>query len=42
MFDLRGSSVEHLFSNYDLGKDNIDAIERDFLDDEHEDNIYIL
>lgn len=38
MFDLRGSAIEHLNTHYDLGKENMDA-EKDFLDDEHEQNI---
>lgn len=42
MFDLRGSAVENLFTNYDLGKTNTEAIERDFLDDEHEENINVV
>ena len=38
MFELRGSSIEHLNTHYDLGKENMDA-EKDFLDYEHEQNI---
>lgn len=38
MFDLRGSAVDNLFTNYDLGKENTQE-EKDFLDDEHVQNI---
>jgi hypothetical protein len=38
MFEIRGSAVDNLFTNYDLGKENTHE-EKDFLDDEHIQNI---